>query len=124
DLVVTRGDAREKIVTRAPLAAVERRGGNVEDDFRSLTRQLVDRIAAVDFRAENFVVEPEVLANGDTRLHARDADDADAASRFEVTQFVKDVVRRQQRFLLLENDLAVPRHDGSVVQRLAAPRGV
>ena len=122
--VVARGDAREEVVARAPLAAVERRRGDVEDDFRALPRQLVDRIAAVDLRAEDFVVEPEVLADGDAGADAGDARRRRLCGRLEVAQLVEDVVRRQQRFVLLEDDLAVARDDRGVVQRLAAPRGV
>ena len=119
--VVARGDAREKIVTRAPLAAVERRRGNVQDDLRPLPRQLVDRIAAVDFRAEDFVVEPEILADGDACFDAGDVDDTNAASRLEVAQLVEDVVSRQQRLVLLMHDPAVLCDERRVVQRFPAP---
>ena len=73
---VTRGDAREELISRAPLAAVERRRRDIQDDFGALSRQLVDRIAAVDLRAEDLIIEPELLADGDSGADARDVDGA------------------------------------------------
>ena len=55
----------EEVEADLPLSGVERRGGDIEENPRILSRQLIDGVVAVNVDAEDFVVEPEVLADAD-----------------------------------------------------------
>ena len=83
---------------------------------------MIDRVVAVEFCAEDFIVEPEVFADADRSARAGDVDDLRRAPRLEVAQLVENVVSRKKNFVLLKDDSSVLREDGSVVQRLSAPR--
>src|SRR5436309_5321608 len=111
------GDLRKQLVARFPLAGVERGGGDIQKDARLLPGQLIDRVVAVELDAQDLVVEPVVLADGDADARPRDVRRLHRSGRLEVAQFVEDVVSRQQRFVLLLQDLAVLGDDRAVVQR-------
>ena len=60
--VVAHGDLREEVVTRFSLSSIERRGRDVEKNLRPLPRQLIDGVIAIQLRAQDFIIEPEVFA--------------------------------------------------------------
>jgi hypothetical protein len=119
--LVAPSNGREDVVAGLSLAGVEGGGGDVEDDVDVLPRQVVDRIPAVELRAEDLVVEPEVLADEDPDTAAGQVDRFRAAARLEVALLVEDVIRRQQAFLLRVDDRSAVGDDGRVVDRFAAP---
>src|SRR6202022_251926 len=59
------GDRRKQLVARFAPGGVERGGGDIQKDARILSGELIDRVVTVQFDAEDLVVEPVVLADGD-----------------------------------------------------------
>ncbi len=94
-----------------------RRRGNVQDHFRALRNQFLDRVAAIQPLRPEILVVPDVLANRDAEFYTVENERRDCLCRFEIAVFVKDIVGRQQTFIRAPDDFSVLQNGGGIPQR-------
>ena len=109
-------ELREQHVPAVLLAEVPRRGGEIEQQFRSGVGEFVGGTAVVAAVVQEHLVIPDVFANGDTHFCAENFHRRVAGRRLEVAVLVEHVVSRQQRLVADGADLAVLQHGGGVLR--------
>ena len=109
----------EEVVADLFLAHLEGRGRNVEHQGGPLLGQLFYGVGGVQAAAPEVRVAPGVLADGNPQHFVLEGHGVHFPGRVEVPGFVEDVVRGQQGFVLLKQDLAPINQDGAVVKALA-----
>ena len=118
------GNAPEHFQPHPFLAVVPWRRGKVQNQFRPLRNQFLDRIAAIPpFRPEILVV-PNVLANSDADFLSFEIKRRNRFRRFKITDFVENVVGRQQALARAPDNFSVLQNGGGIAQRASGAFGI
>jgi len=104
----------------------EGRGGDVDQQFGAGLYEGLDRVGTVDAPPTELFIVPEVLAdreaNGDLPPTQRQTCDGDFISRLEVTEFVEDIVGREQMLGVRGDDAAMCADGRRVAERSTRAR--
>ncbi len=114
----------EEFVAVVVFSEYEGGGGDVEEELGAGVGECGDGVEVVEGAFEEFLIVPEVFADGDADGDVVDGGEFDIGAGLEVAGFVEDVVGGEEGFAAASEDLAVGDDGDGVVEEATCGAGI